>query len=143
MDMTTPAHAPPTTPAAAPPSGLHVATLWLFRLVMIPQALLFVMQPISIGSFLQGTWTALDVHLIAGGLLVVITWVTGAVGLLLAVVARRPWLAVGAVALGVLTTAQVALGSTRVLVAHVPLGVALVGLAVWLCVWSWTKAARR
>lgn len=140
--MSSPALAHPATRAAAPPSAARTAALWVFRLVALPQAILFVMQPISIGSFLQGTWEALDLHLIAGGILVLVTWVTGACGLVLAALARRPWLAVGSCALGILTTAQVAVGSTRLLVVHVPLGVALVALALWMCAWSWTRGAR-
>ncbi|MFX4286312.1 hypothetical protein ACQBJO_16915 [Janibacter sp. G349] len=139
--MTTPALAPfaPPTPRR---SGLHTALLWITRLVMLPQAIAFVLQPISIGSFLQGTWAALDVHLVTGGILVLVTWVTGACGLALGVVGRHWWLVAASLALGFLTTAQVALGSTRVLVLHVPLGVALVALALWLAVWPWTRAAK-
>lgn len=133
----------PATPGPQPRSGLHTALIWLTRLVMLPQAILFTLQPISIGSFLQGTWAALDVHLAAGGLLVVVTWLTGACGVLLGIVGRHGWLVAASVALGVLTTAQVAFGSTRVLVVHVPLGVALVALALWLAVWPWTRAATR
>ena len=109
---------------------------------MLPQAIAFVLQPISIGSFLQGTWAALDVHLITGGILVVVTWMTGVCGLALGVVGRHWWLVAASVALGFLTTMQVALGSTRLLVLHVPLGVALVALALWLAIWPWTRGAR-
>lgn len=124
------------------PSAAHLLTLWAFRMVALLQAVLFVLQPISIGSFLQGSWAAFDVHSLVGGLLVPLTMLTGLVGLLLAVLARRPGTGVGVAALLVLTTVQVGLGHTRQLAVHVPLGVALVAVAVWLCAWSWSAAAR-
>ena len=52
------------------------------------------------------------------------------------------WVGLGSMALGVLTTAQVGIGHAGMVSVHVPLGVALVALAVWLCAWSWTKGAR-
>lgn len=134
--------APPFDPPAVRPSVARTATLWVFRFLALLQAILFVLQPISIGSFLQGSWAAFDMHSIVGGLLVLPTMATAAVGLLLAVLARRVWVGVGSMALGVLTTAQVGIGHTGLVSVHVPLGVALVALAVWLCAWSWTKGAR-
>lgn len=128
---------PPTRPSAA-----HLLTLWAFRMVALLQAVLFVLQPISIGSFLQGSWAAFDMHSLVGALLVPLTMLTGLVGLLLAVLARRVAVGVGVVALLMLTTFQVGMGHTRLLVVHVPLGVALVALAVWLCAWSWTRGAQ-
>lgn len=139
--MTTPALAPFAQPVA-PRSGLHTALLWITRLVMLPQAIAFALQPTSIGSFLQGTWAALDVHLAIGGILVIVTWMTGVCGIALGVVGRHWWLVAASIALGFLTTAQVALGSTRMLVLHVPLGVALVALALWLAIWPWTRGAK-
>lgn len=136
--MTTPVLDPP---AAQPPTA-RTATLWAFRLLTLAQAALFILQPISIGSFLQGSWAAFDLHSIVGGVLVLPTMATAGVGLLLAVLARRVWVGVGSMALGVLTTAQVGIGHTGMVSVHVPLGVALVALAVWLCARSWTKGAR-
>lgn len=140
--MATPVLAPPAAPGGRAPSAACTATLWVFRLLALPQAALFVLQPISIGSFLEGSWTAFDLHSIVGGVLVLPTMATTLVGLLLAVLARRVWLGLGAIALGVLTTAQVGIGHAGVVSVHVPLGVALVGLAVWLSAWSWTRSAR-
>ena len=124
-------------------SSPALATLWIFRVLTIPQAILFVLQPISIGSFLQGSWAAFDLHSITGGILVLPTMATAAVGLLLAVLASRPWVGIGSIALGVLTTGQVAMGHTRLLAVHLPLGVLLVALALCLAIWPWTKGARR
>lgn len=129
------------TPIARP-SAARTATLWAFRFVALIQAISFVLQPVSIGSFLQGSWAAYDLHQAVGGTLVICTAITGAVGLLLAILARRVWLGIGVVALCVLTTAQVAFGATGTLSVHVPLGVALVAVAVWMSAWSWTKGAR-
>lgn len=136
--MATPALDPP----AARPPAVRTATLWVFRLLTLAQAALFVLQPISIGSFLQGSWAAFDLHSIVGGVLVLPTMATAGVGLLLAVLARRIWVGLGSMALGVLTTAQVGIGHAGMVSVHVPLGVVLVALSVWLCAWSWTKGAR-
>lgn len=91
------------TPAQLPSAG-RTATLWVFRLLALAQAILFVLQPISIGSFLQGSWAAFDMHSIIGGVLVLPTMLTAGVGLLLAVLTRRLWVGLGSLALGVLTT---------------------------------------
>ena len=121
---------------------VHTLALWGFRLLALVQAALFTIQPISIGSFLQGSWAAFDTHSVVGGLLVPLTWLTGLLGILLAVLARRVWPGVGALALLLLTTFQVAMGHSRLLVLHVPLGVALVAIAVWLAIWPWRFEAR-
>lgn len=134
---------PTASPSLARPSPARTATLWAFRFVAVVQAIAFVLQPISIGSFLQGSWAAYDLHQAVGGLLVVWTAITGAVGLLLAILARHIWLGIGVAALCVLTTAQVAFGSTGTLSVHVPLGVALVVIAVWMSAWSWTSGVLR
>lgn len=133
---------PVLDPPEVRPPAVRTATLWVFRLLTLAQAALFVLQPISIGSFLQGSWAAFDLHSIVGGVLVLPTMATAGVGLLLAVLARRIWVGLGSMALGVLTTAQVGIGHAGMVSVHVPLGVALVALAVWLCAWSWTKGAR-
>lgn len=133
---------PVLDPPVARPSVARTATLWVFRLLALLQAVLFVLQPISIGSFLQGSWTAFEMHSVVGSVLVLPTMLTMVVGLLLGILARRVWVAVGSLALGVLTTLQVGIGQAGLTSVHVPLGVALVGLAVWLSVWSWTRRAR-
>lgn len=130
----------------APPErrpAARTAALWVFRILTIPQAILFVLQPISIGSFLQGDWGAFDLHSIMGGVLLMPAAISAVVGLVLAMLSRSIWLGLACLALPVLTTAQIAVGHTRLLVVHVPLGVLLVALAVVLAIWPWTKAARR
>ena len=124
---------PVLDPPVARPSVARTATLWVFRLLALLQAVLFV---------LQGSWTAVEMHSVVGSVLVLPTMLTMVVGLLLGILARRVWVAVGSLALGVLTTLQVGIGHAGLTSVHVPLGVALVGLAVWLSVWSWTRRAR-
>ena len=136
--MATPAlSAPP-----AGPSAIHVATLWVFRLLTLAQATLFALQPISIGSFLDGTWTAFEMHSIVGGALLLPVTATTLVGLVLAALSRRIGLGLVCLLLPVLTVAQIAIGHTRVLAVHVPLGVLLVALALWLAIWPWRFEAR-
>lgn len=72
--------APVLDAPVAGPSPARTATLWVFRLLALPQAILFVLQPISIGSFLQGSWAAFDMHSIVGGVLVLPTMATAGVG---------------------------------------------------------------
>lgn len=134
--------APVLDPPVARPSTARTTSLWVFRLLALVQAISFALQPVSIGSFLQGNWVAYDLHQAVGGTLVVWTAITGVVGLALAILARRIWLGIGVVVLCILTTAQVAFGATGVMSVHVPLGVALVGIAVWMSAWSWTRRAR-
>lgn len=130
--------APPARPSTA-----RTAILWVFRILTIPQAILFVLQPISIGSFLQGSWAAFDMHSIVGGVALLPTAATALVGVVLAVLTRSVWVGLACLALPVLTTAQIAVGHTRMLAVHVPLGVLLVAIAVALAIWPWTKGARR
>ncbi len=131
----------PVTATSTTP--VHLVLLWTFRVLASLQAVLFVLQPVSIGSFLQGSYPAIDLHNVVGALLVIVTVVVGTVGGLLGIVARRWFLLPASILLMVATTAQVALGATRTLSVHVPLGVLLVATALWLAGWSWTKGARR
>lgn len=131
------------SPSVVRPSAPHLVLLWTFRLLSTVQAIVFLLQPVSIGSFLQGSYEAMTLHSIAGSILVPVTMFVGALGAVLAIVGRRWWLLGASVVLVVATTMQVGLGYTRLLSLHVPLGVLLVALALWLAGWSWTKGVAR
>jgi hypothetical protein len=38
---------------------------------------------------------------------------------------------------------QIGMGYALVMAVHIPLGVAVVGVAVWLAIWSWSPSSRR
>lgn len=133
----------PPAPASGGVSVAVTATRWTYRVLATLQAAMLVLQPVSMGSFLSGSYAALDVHGLVGASLVPTTALTAGVAGLLALLTRRPWPAAGAIALTVLVTAQVALGYSRGLAWHVPLGVLVVALGLWLAVASWTHRPQR
>ena len=146
MTAAAPPHALP--PPAAPPPGASaprrpVITRWLLALLVTLHALLVVAQPVLIGGYLQGNFDLLSAHSLNG------TTLPGSafLALLAAVVywARRgrAWPVVALAALWFAEFVQMVVGHTRGLWVHVPLGVAIVGTAVVLAVWSWTRAAGR
>lgn len=111
---------------------------WPFRVSMTVAAVMLCLQPVYAGEFLSGSYSALQSHndnadyaaiavLVAAVCAVVLRWPGGG--------PRWPLLA--SVVLFGLTAAQIVTGHARVLAAHVPLGVAIVAVAVALAVWSW------
>lgn len=119
-----------------------VAVVGLFRVVAVVHAAMTAVQAIAAGALLQASTTGLVVHQAVGGTLLLVA--TAQVPA--AVLAWRPgrlpaWPIALSAGLLVAEAAQVALGATGVLAVHVPLGVAVVGTAVGLAVW--TLRARR
>ncbi|GAA0264455.1 hypothetical protein [Cryptosporangium japonicum] len=118
-------------------------TLWLFRLSLTVHAVCVLAQPILAGLYLDGSYDALGVHSLNGSILPATGMVVGAAGLAF-------WIAGGAgwplLAYGVLWLAegfQIGMGYARVLAVHLPLGVTIVALTIWLTVWSWLPRASR
>lgn len=125
-----------------PRRALFATSLYLLRLLATVQAVLALTQALSIGQYLDGRYGLLQVHQVAAGLMILS-------GMLLAVVALgyvlsggRVWVSSSAL-LFLAEGAQTGLGYSRALGVHVPLGVAIVALAVVVAVWSWTPAAGR
>lgn len=112
-------------------------TLWLLRLSLTIHTACVLAQPIFAGRYLDGNYDALGVHSLNGSILPASGMVVGAAALAFWIAggAGRPvvvfaclWLAEGL---------QIGMGQSRVLAIHLPLGVAIVGVAVWLTVWVW------
>lgn len=113
-------------------------TYWPFRLVVTVATVLLVDQPIYAGQFLSGTFSALHTHrenATAAGIVVLVAAIA-------AVPIRWPgrgplWPMLASLGLFALIGGQIALGFLRLLTIHIPLGVAIIVLAVLLTVWAW------
>ena len=142
--MTSTLDKPPalTGEPATPRRPLFTATLYLLRGVATVHALLAMIQPVSIGQYLDGRYGLLRVHQITAGLLILAGMALGLVAIGY-VLAGGPVKAIGGVLLFLAEGIQTGLGYGRELGAHVPLGVAIVALALVIAVWSWTRAAGR
>lgn len=111
------------------------------RIVTTLFAATLLWQPISAGTFIAGTPGMMTWHAVGAALAMFLTLPMMLAGLLLLVGGGTWWpLAVSALLL-VLVIAQMAVGSTRVLVVHLPLGTALFGVGMAFAWWSWTKRA--
>jgi hypothetical protein len=134
-----PAGIRPTAPPARP-----LVTLWLLRIALTVYALAAIAQPVIAGRYLSGDFDALVVHAANAGLLMLTTiGAFGAAVLYWAAGRGAGWPALTLAAMFVAVIAQTALGALRVLAIHIPLGVAIVALAVGLAVWSFSSAALR
>lgn len=138
----------PTDPAGWPQQARTASTqgpLWLFRFFATLHALLMAAQPMSIGRFLEGEFGMLKVHSAMGGIGVLTAWLLIPAAVLLWRPARLgagplAW----SLAMSFAVPAQVALGHTRSVGIHIPLGVSIVAVAVGLAVWAcWPGRALR
>ena len=108
-------------------------TYWPYRLVVTVATVLLVDQPIYAGQFLSGSFSALHTHrenATAAGIAVLVAAVA-------AVPIRWPgsgplWPLLASLGLFVLIGGQIAIGFLRLLAIHIPLGVAIIVLAVLL-----------
>ena len=116
-------------------------SLWVLRVTATVHLVLVLAQPVLAGLFLTGNVDAINVHAGVVGVLAVNARGGGAAAIAYVVRRGRLWvlpvLVVQFLAIGV----QMALGFTRALGGHVPLGVAIVTVSVLLAVWVWTPAA--
>jgi hypothetical protein len=113
-------------------------TYWPFRLAVTVATVLLVDQPVYAGQFLSGTFSALHTHrenaTVAG--------IAVGVAALAAVPIRWPgrgplWPLLACLGLYGLIAVQIVIGFGRLLTIHIPLGVAIIVLAVLLTVWAW------
>ncbi|SDS24022.1 hypothetical protein SAMN04488543_1347 [Friedmanniella luteola] len=142
--MTSTLPAPAVVTEHPPPARrpLFVALLVLFRVLTTAHLGLALVQPISIGQYLDGRYGLLRLHQTAAGLLVLTALVLALVGVGYVLAGGRLW-ALGCPLLFLLAGVQTGLGYNRALGVHIPLGVALVALAVAVAVLSWAPAAAR
>ena len=117
----------------------------LFRLCSTITAVLLLDQAVFAGQFLSGSFGALHTHRENATYAGLAALVTAAAGLLARWRGGGPWWpAVVYGGLFLLVAAQIALGFARLLTVHVPLGAAIIALAVGGTVRAWrTRPQRR
>lgn len=134
------------TPTEAPRPGrrpFFVVTLVLLRVFAVLHVGFAIMQPITIGQYLSGSYGMLDLHSVFGHLLSVASFLLGLTAVLYAVAGGRVWILVVTAPLWLIEGFQVGMGYARLLGVHVPLGVGLVTLAVLLAIAVFRPAAGR
>lgn len=129
-----------TEPAGPRRSALGAALVTL-RVVATLHGLCALAQPIWIGQYLNGLYARLQLHSGTATALMLSALLLGAVSFAYVVAGGRVW-ALLAVLFFFAEGLQTGMGYSRNLAVHVPLGVAIVGFAVFLAVWVWTPAAR-
>jgi len=119
-------------------------TAWLLRLALTLQAVATVAQPMLIGGYLDGNFDLVGIH--GGNGTGLLGW-TLLAGLAASV---RYWPGHGSawpvpvlIVLWFSEGFQIGMGYERVMSAHVPLGVLIVGVSVGMAAWAWTRGARR
>lgn len=117
-------------------------TVWILRLVLLLQGILAAFQPVLAGSFMSGNYDALTEHGRNGGSMIMVTFLALIAAAIHAIAGSRLWPVGLHLVLLVAITMQVAVGHSRNLALHIPLGVALVAVMVWLAVWAWLPGAR-
>lgn len=117
-------------------------TVWFLRLVLLLQGLLAALQPVLAGSFMSGNYDALTVHASNGGILITVTFLALVVTVIHAIAGSRLWPVGVHLLLLIAVIMQVAVGHSRNLALHIPLGVALVAVMVWLAIWAWLPGAK-
>lgn len=129
-------------PDVVRPRSGFTASRWFLRILLSLVALVAGLQPITIGQYLDGRYALLQAHSIGAavveqlGLLLIpiVIWYVLAGG--------RPWVLL-TILLAVAIEVQAVMGYSRVLAVHIPLGVAVVGGAIGLAIWSWTPSSGR
>lgn len=140
----------PAPPSAPPTSGQPPAggprrpriTLLLLRFVVALTTLQILAQPFLAGAYLQGEFDALGLHSTSGSTLAAVFllqiaaaigyWLIGRGSIVPVLVSVAMFLAVGL---------QIGMGFSRTLAVHIPLGVAIVGLAVGHSIWVFSRRA--
>jgi hypothetical protein len=100
-------------------------------------------QPVLAGMFLTGDVDAIAVHSAIGTALGLVELVLLAATVAYVVRRGRLWVLPAAVLLFLAVGFQIAMGYTRALQVHIPLGVAIVTAAVLLAIWVWSPSSAR
>jgi uncharacterized membrane protein len=118
-------------------------TLWLLRAGATLHLVLVLAQPVLAGLFLTGDVDAIEVHAAVATALAFVALGLVVIAVMYLIAGGRLWVLPAMVVLIVAIGLQMAFGYTRVLAIHIPLGVAIVTVAVLLAIWVWTPAAAR
>ncbi|PRX96165.1 hypothetical protein [Allonocardiopsis opalescens] len=140
--MSDSARSAPPPPPLSPPVPRRHGFLIALRVAVGAHAAMVLLQAASAGGLLSGADGMWAVHGAGAGAVHVL----GLVQLVAAVLYWRPgggppWPAWASLALLLLGMAQSAVGGSGAVAVHVPLGVAVFGLTVWML--TWAMAARR
>ncbi|MFD1543290.1 hypothetical protein [Nonomuraea guangzhouensis] len=112
--------------------------LTAFKIITVLNTLSVLFQAVTAGQLLSGASAGL--HGLGAGAVHLL----GLAQLVAAVLVWRPgrgagWPAVVGLAILLLGFVQSAVGGSGVMTVHVPLGMAVFGLSVWLLVWAWRR----
>ncbi|MFI0352664.1 hypothetical protein [Actinomadura sp. 9N407] len=120
--------------------------IWTLRLSATGHLAGVLLQAALAGMFVTGDVGMLAWHRNNAGVTHALLYVQSVAAVLLWRPGRGPsWPAWASGALVAAETAQVALGQSRVIAAHIPLGMAIFGVSALLTVWTWrtpSQAAR-
>jgi hypothetical protein len=116
-------------------------TRWLLRVTVTIEAILAIAQPIFIGAFLQGNYSALTWHKTNATLVGAAAFAMTVAAVLHWRPGRGPgWMALACVAVAAAIVVQIVFGYSRTLAIHIPLGVLVVTASALLLVRSWRPA---
>jgi len=124
-----------------PPTRRPRATLWLLRLTLTIHAVCVLAQPILAGRYLDGDYDAIGAHGLNGSVLPASGMVVGAAALAFWFAGGAGWPLLAFAGLWLAEGLQIGMGYARILAIHLPLGVAIVVVALWLAAWSWLPGA--
>jgi hypothetical protein len=111
---------------------------WPFRVVVSAAGVLLFNQAVFAGQFLSGTFGALHTHRENATVAGIVVLAAALAAVLIRWPGRGPsWPILACLGLFGLIALQIMLGFARVLTMHVPLGVAIIVLAVLLVIWAW------
>lgn len=116
-------------------------SLWVLRVTATVHLVLVLAQPVLAGLFLTGNVDAINVHAGVAGVLGITALALVAASIAYVVRRGRLWVLPVTVVQFLVIGLQMALGFTRALGGHVPLGVAIASASVLVAVWVWTPAA--
>ncbi len=129
-DTTVDSEAAPAPTAPGPVTGPRI-TLVVLRIVVVLTTLLVLAQPFLAGAYLQGQFDALGLHELNANAISGLALIQVFAALAYWRIGRGAAAPVfAAVALLVLLIVQLSMGYARLMVVHIPLGVAIVGFAV-------------
>jgi hypothetical protein len=133
---------PPNPPTEAP-RRRPVVSRWFLTAALTLHAVVALAQPVLIGGYLDGNFDLVTVHGINGSLLMTCAFLAAVTAVVYWAAGGRGWPALAVAGVWCAEFVQLVLGYTRVLSVHVALGVLIVGSAISLAVWSWSRACGR